>query len=499
MNEASLPIGSISLMENSPFKQSLPKELDPKQIDVDTALRLARDSNNIFSDVGKFLKQRDQINNEYFNKINERCLKQTNLISGSLHEELMNDPSSSHLKIKLLSEFALSKIDKNEKLLNLNGILLLDSQINELKREKSEFSSQLNLNMQLINNILNGFEISNSDNEILKTTFNSNEAINKRLIEVCDLLESKYQILNNQYLLVLSLCYFEDLNLNLNATESESYETEELMSYLASIAVQRNIVLPTPNLEAPRSQWSKDCLDSILSNPPSQSVSPQLKPLTEESKDKEISKLKTALEDLQFAHQYLTKQFQEERNQNSTAMDTHNKKKTSVENQLSESLSLLEKSNQRSILVEHEKNILETRLDEKINELNDLKRQVTNLKIDNLGFVNSNDKDKDLFNGTPPTSRTSFFSPTSPLTGVEVQLDDLNPTTPLTQNDFKFQSPSSSKFNSSLSILRTEFKKLVNEMHTNFEAELTKEKKERKRLENLVKIYEDRNNEIDLI
>jgi Sec-independent protein translocase protein TatA len=45
-------------------------------------------------------------------------------------------------------------------------------------------------------------------------------------------------------------------------------------------------------------------------------------------------------------------------------------------------------------------------------------------------------------------------------------------------------------------VLRSEFKKLVNDMHTKFESELAREQNERRRLENLVKIYEERSNEI---
>jgi hypothetical protein len=477
---------------------------------VKHAIAAAQDNDIVFSDVGQFLKKRNHISYEYYNKLSEKLLKQeTNSISGSLHDSLINDPSSSHLKIQVLSEYALARAKKDERLLSLEGVQSLSLQIKELQGSRAEIISQLDQNNVQLDK---AFAAHSTDGEVLKTLITSKTKLTERFIEVSEALSSKIDYLNNQHLLVLSLSYFEDLNLSLPSTEKapESYDrdTEELLSYIVSIAVQRNIALPSPGPEAPKSQWARDCLDSILSTSSlvdSPTKSKEILKQSSDIKEGENAKLKTALEDLQNAHQYLTRQYEEERNLNSTAMETHQKKKSSIEKNLSETLIQLEKSNQRSILVEHEKNVLQSKFDAKIRELNELKRQVINLKIENLGFVHPTSADKEnLTIGSASPGNTDITSPTSPLTGVELHLDDsrppaVAPNTPLMQKDvnsYKFQSPSSSKFNSSISVLRSEFKKLVNDMHTKFESELAREQNERRRLENLVKIYEERSNEI---
>ncbi|KAH3679281.1 hypothetical protein WICMUC_001105 [Wickerhamomyces mucosus] len=507
----------LDLIQSSPFKASLPPFFSPDINNSDhvSSLQYAKHS-DIFSDAGIYLRSKDELNSGYHTGLTAKSLKNSSgVISESLHYHLSSDETSSHLKIKLLNEFALSQIQPDEKLLKLEEIQFIQKQIEQLKESIQEIQNQLKGNSRLIQNIFTKPNIDTEDLTILRTLTNSNDLLTEKLNEVYNDLESNIQILDRQYLLALSVSYFEDLDIKLttrtnniaqSSVEKGNATVEELLSYIVSLAVQRNIPLPSPVANGGSDSqfiWAKECLDTLIAQ------SPETSPANIQSKavgvnnDKELQKLKIAMKDLQFANQFLTKQFEEERNLNTTVSNTHKKKNIKLEKKLSENIITLEKVSQRSILIEHEKKVLEQELDEKFKEVQKLQKQITTLKLDNLGSTSSPSG-----NSISP-GQENKISPLSPVTGISIYLDNdyenkgsfiQNPKTPLLQQNINnynssFSPASPPKVRSSVSLMRKEFRKIVSDLQSNFEIELDKEKSERRRLQKLVELY--KNNEND--
>lgn len=513
MSESAIINQGMSLMSNSPFKSSLPEEFNDfhRESNYERALKIARSSNH-FSDIDQFLASKNHIKDSYYSEVSAATLKRNDILSGSLQSELSDDIGSSHLKIKLLTEYALTQVRPGQKLLSLSEIQALQKTLQELKLTKEQLGQELHSNFKVVESFFSNPKIKDQQFDSIQELISANESLNYKIEKITNDIEDSNAALYQQYTLAFSLCYFENFNIEIPSVSQpkEDRETDELLSHIASVAVQRNIILPAPASTSQgdtKIEWAKDCLNTLLSQNLDSTVSRDVKDKLVDNED-EITHVKTALKDLQFAHQYLTRQFEDERNLNSNIMNTHKNKKAALEKQLAQNVIALEKSNQRSILVEHEKNVLEKTLDEKMKEIYDLQKQVALLKIDNLGYIHTNGDTKSTTSSPDKMAR----SPVSPVTGLTVNTAEgkndntrskyySNPKTPLLQqniNTYRNGSPSSPKFNSSISVLRNEFKKLVNEMHTTYKSELEKEKTERKRLEQLLKLYEERSHDLDL-
>lgn len=513
MSESAILNQGISLISNSPFQSTLPEEFinKPEESNFDRAVKIAKNSNG-FSNIYQFLASKNHVKDLYHSEVGAATLKRNDVLSGPLQNELSDDAGSSHLKIKLLTEYALTQLNPSEKLMSLSEIQTLQKTLQESKFTKEQLGFELQSNFKIIESLFSNTTSQNIQSNSIQKIIDSNEALSLKFEEITKDIEQAIETLYHQYILAFSLCYFENFNIEIPSVvqPKEDRETDELLSHIASVAVQRNVILPTPvstSQDDSKIEWAKSCLDTLLSQNAIVGDSRDVKTKSINNED-EITHLKTALKDLQFAHQYLTRQYEDERNLNSSVMNTHKNKKAALEKQLAENAIALERSNQRSILVEHEKNVLEKTLDEKMKEIYDLQKQVALLKIDNLGYIHTNG---DLKSTTSSPDKPSL-SPISPVTGLTVTTVEnnnensrskyySNPKTPLLQqniNTYRNGSPSSPKFNSSISVLRNEFKKLVNEMHTTYKSELEKEKVERKRLEHLLKLYEERSNDIDL-
>lgn len=509
MSESAILSQGLSLIANSPFKSSLPEEFNrfPDDSNYDKISVIARDRPDL-SDINQYLASKSQVRERYYSEIGAAALKKKDIFSAPLQGEIAEDVSSSHLKIKLLTEYALTQVNQSEKLLSLNELHTLQDTLENLKKTKEDIKQELQGNFTVVQGFFSKPTNKDEEWDAVQNLITSNEALSYKFEEISDLILNTSELIYHQYILAFSICYFENYDVDIrSSTQPENDRSgDELLSHIASVAVQRNVILPAPiSGEGDfKVEWAKSCLDTLLAQKQDVSNSRQIK--TESvDKENEITRLQTALKDLQFAHQYLTRQYEDERNLNTNVMNTHKTKKTALEKQLAENLISLEKANQRSILVEHEKNVLEKTLDEKMKEIYELQKQVALLKIDNLGYIHTNGESR----STGSSPEKSGLSPVSPMTGITLNAVDpmkenkrskylSNPKTPLLQqniNTYRTGSPSSPKFNSSISVLRNEFKKMVNDMHTTYKTELEKEKVERKRLEHLLKLYEERDND----
>lgn len=513
MSESAILSQGLSLIARSPFKSSLPEEFNRLSDDsnYDKLTALARDRPDL-SDINQYLASKNQVKDRYYSQVGAAALKGKDLLSAPFQNELAEDASSSHLKIKLLTEYALTQVNGSEKLLSLSELQTLQDSLQNLKKTKEDIKQELQGNFTVVQSFFSKPTNKDEEWEAVQNLISSNEALSYKFEEISDMILKTSESIYHQYILAFSLCYFENYDFDIRSTTAPEGDRsgDELLSHIASVAVQRNVILPAPasGQDDSKIEWAKNCLDTLLAQKPDVSGSREIKAKSID-KENEITHLQTALKDLQFAHQYLTRQYEDERNLNTSVMNTHKTKKTALERQLAENLISLEKANQRSILVEHEKNVLEKTLDEKMKEIYDLQKQVALLKIDNLGFIHTNGETR----STGSSPEKSGLSPVSPMTGITLNPVDpmkenkrskylSNPKTPLLQqniNTYRNGSPSSPKFNSSISVLRNEFKKMVNDMHTTYKTELEKEKVERKRLEHLLKLYEEKDDDISAL
>ncbi|ODV71729.1 Pea2p CYBJADRAFT_169095 [Cyberlindnera jadinii NRRL Y-1542] len=486
---------AISLMEMSPFQQSLSSEFHDAIDSLNTTKAVDLATDDEFSDACRFVDSRNPLRVFYESEVTDRALRNDDLMSDGLYTKLTGDERGAYLHLKLISEYALAQSSKDSKLQTFQEITFLQRQTDRLREMSDEIQSQLKTNSQLLNMKLD------TDPERRAQVLEQQQSLTENLVKVEAEIRENLLTLMRQYATALSLSNFDDLALPKSSEAVGDERADELMSYIASLAVQRNVVLPPPGDS--KLTWAKSCLDQLLEsslNGESRSVSKE-EPM-------EISNVKTALQDLQFAHQYLTKQYEEERSLNAGIAESYNKKQLILENKLSQANINLEKATQKYILVEHEKSILQNKFDEKSKEINELRRQLALLKLDHIGKSNES-----LGNGSPQSldnPRTSGSSASSPITGlsISVESDDTtvtNPKTPLLQQQVKngqFLQPSSyfstcspPKFSGSISVLRDEFKKVVVDLQNDYEAELEKERVERRRLEDLLRLHEERDSE----
>lgn len=277
---------------------------------------------------------------------------------------------------------------------------------------------------------------------------------------------------------------------------------EELVSCVISLSIQHGITVPQPDLQTMqnfigRINWCKECIAKLvqgLASTPSSSVdgrreSPIMQPSVKsengggvgkeaqnslETKPKgsggKIDDLRTALNDLQFAHVYLARQYEDERSR-------YNKSLNQLRLKLSQSQELLAGSNEQLTNQTQQSLKIETKLSETLSELGECKKklheksmEISILRTDHLGETSEPDRLSD--------GQTRLVE-----SGDELDL----------QKSPRSQASDSGSFNSnavSAPILRMEFKKIVKQMNEDFEKEIEKERTERRRLENLVKLYE---------
>ncbi|ODQ80481.1 hypothetical protein BABINDRAFT_160760 [Babjeviella inositovora NRRL Y-12698] len=322
-----------------------------------------------------------------------------------------------------------------------------------------------------------------------------------------------------------------------------------LFAHIAGLAVQRGLPLPAPednDASSPgKVAWVQKCIDSIIATgapavPPTQffdgasalqtssrnnsydtpstdSADGPLPPSAStaasyyddptgffphhentsftsdvpvENPGKLIVELKTALKDLQFAHQYLVSSFETERKKFDVTVKEYKTKNEVMQQKLQQTNKALKVSTKKSIKTEIERSELETKFGGASEEVHDLRKQLYNLRLDSMGY--------NLSNGV----KSSPSLPKSPVSNgfKSGSIDNLlspsygrEPGTPLTTGVPFSPTVSAMSDLTSVGILRLEFKKMLAEMEEKYETQLEMERTERKKVERQLYEQQQRN------
>ena len=304
----------------------------------------------------------------------------------------------------------------------------------------------------------------------------------ERLEEVLKEGEGGDLLLLRHYVELLKLGYAPELANSHRGEQNASENTlmDELVSTLLSLAVQRNIHLPPLDTKSAdsmggRIEWFKECIYKVAGGQ-GHNGSRNLATAGAESGaglDDVSSPIgngddddRRALKDLQFAHSYLTKKYEEEVSQHAKSMNNMITKYQQCEDLLKQSNFELSKVSNQLLRLEIQNAELTRKLEAKTKEAHELQMKNNLLRVDNLGMGSAT---------TPPASADSASadSPTSLLSASSSG----NP---------------SSNSSVSVRILRMEFKKLVEQMNARFTRELEAEQTETRRLEELLELHKAR-------
>ncbi|KAG2731737.1 hypothetical protein G9P44_005324 [Scheffersomyces stipitis] len=319
-----------------------------------------------------------------------------------------------------------------------------------------------------------------------------------------------------------------------NKQDSLLKSFDSMLSHIVSIAAQRNISLPNPPLSSEdmdlRTKWAQDCIDKILNNNQTEvdesmasqggylsnynntnnnnttnnytnNISNGPTPLSSPTKyqsylndtsfysnasaspakgsnDKMIQEYKTALNDLRFSYQYLNKEYELSRDSSQKLIQEYRKK-----------ISQLEKDHAKipSSVSSSDLNSNHDTLSSKDKEIAKLRKELSAMKVEQLGMKNNNASSYSLLNASPRLSSegVNLHTSVSPITGesLHVPHDSIN----IDDDDENLLSarpisgiPSNSTSNA---ILRKEFKKIVNDIQDQYEVELGEERYKRRLLQ----------------
>lgn len=270
---------------------------------------------------------------------------------------------------------------------------------------------------------------------------------------------------------------------------------DNLLSYIALVAAQHSFTLPSPPVGADSTlpqllEWAQQCFEAILTQQSSQSKQLPTPPTTMDastsepnnsSNNKVISDLKTALNDLRFSHEYLTKEYEYERESSHKTIQEYRRKLITLERDLQKSKDQLTRSASNGLLSAGNSNGKSlsasassssllgptVELAVKDQEISRLRKELNQLRIEKID------------NGSLPPSNLPLPS----LTVVQLQsADDLGSVrsnddllSPLGQ--LLIGGPRSS------GILRKEFRKIVSDMQDQYELELSQERLLRRQLQ----------------
>ncbi|SCU99779.1 LANO_0F03598g1_1 [Lachancea nothofagi CBS 11611] len=222
----------------------------------------------------------------------------------------------------------------------------------------------------------------------------------------------------------------DDLDVSTSGSRNlQQSQLDEIISYLLSGALQRGVDLK-PDSHAPQDEvaFFKQCIDALMHQIGPSSTTREL-----QQEDSEVNDMATAFKDLQLAHSFLTKKFEEDRNEYLHSIDK---------------LAKTNKELSHELLTYHSKLAgLKEKCDTLIQQREVLMDQIEALPI-----------------STPSSAGTS----------------------PNTIGISSVSSPSSTTSNGksySIGVMRTEFKKVLTETQTKYEKELQEERIRRKRLE----------------
>ncbi|KAG7927595.1 hypothetical protein KL925_001953 [Ogataea polymorpha] len=255
----------------------------------------------------------------------------------NLHlKQIIDDPSARSFKLQrenispvelnILIERTLAELyehSEGKEVLTLEEAKRVKNQIEELKASKTQLLEKLSEGLQ--SQLFERFVAVDKDLEFLQAKLSSHE------------------------ILVSQLGYVQDMFLDQNAAFMASdveRSLEGLVSKVVSMSVQNNVELPEPNIEKMRSltgriEWCSNCIAALVNGSKTTPISEThqfTKDVDNKQESSDVEELRTALSDLQFAHNYLTRKFEDER-------ELHNTVLSELRQKLSQSQELLDKSN----------------------------------------------------------------------------------------------------------------------------------------------------------
>lgn len=447
-----------------------------------------------------------------------------------------------YMNLKLLIEnsvFDSSKINKDS-ILSLSKLKTLRQEIQEKEELKTYLISKSSLSQDFYSEmILNSerHEEIGLDTPLLLKFIKLHNLLQQELMRVSDELDESTRRLTNHNLACLVLGYVEDIKLTsmasnklplsasspsdisqgtpIQATNEQPLQLinksfDSLFSHIAHIAVQRNIKLPQPDSRSnpetieSRIQWAQSCIDTILSvqrvppHTPIEDKSMNLtvddstrndltkdnsflnelsftsgSPLRPQNSNKILADYRTALNDLRFSHEYLTREYEHSKESSIKLIQEYRKKNSLLEKELNK------RDGKSPASISNPKIDVDDSFDTKDKEISRLRKELNLLKIDKLGIKQGGSKLT-----SPTTSSTSNISTLSPITSnFSADYMDAGPES-ADVNCLISTRPTSIGTNSmSNGILRTEFKKIVEDIHNQYELQLGEEKLQRRKLQ----------------
>ena len=456
---------------------------------------------------------------------------------------LNNSDKPNYLNLKVLIENSMldtSKINKDS-ILSLSSLKTLKSNIDDQNDTHEYLLSKITISQQFVSDIV--FKLSNNDEDdvldssLLVKILKLSSMLQDQLVEVNSELSSLNEKLNNHNLACLVLGYVEDVKLSSahckeslsnsvpdpspfaspkrimssspkkKGSEAAIKSFETLFSHIASIAAKRNISLPSPpspsqtnDIES-RTMWAQRCIDAILVTDSSKphtplyeksSNSPQTPSniLNDSSfsspgrtNDKMMAEYKTALNDLRFSHQYLTKEYEYSRESSMKVIQDYRKRISHLERE----------ARDRGIHASNSTCSLSTIDDSetvahKDREISKLRREINLLKVEKIGLKNGTVSPRPL--DSSQSGFNNLRESVSPITGEMLPFPNDNVAEDDDANLIASGStrPTSMGYSSTSSgtsngILRKEFKKIVIDIQDQYELEIGQERIRRRKLE----------------
>ncbi|KAG7862081.1 hypothetical protein KL939_001102 [Ogataea angusta] len=247
----------------------------------------------------------------------EQSRRRPNSVLNQRLKQIIDDPSARSFKLQregidpvelnVLIERTLAKLheeSEGKEILTLEGARHVKNQIEELKASKTQLLKELADRPQP--QVVERFVQIDKDLDLLQTKLTSHE------------------------ILVAQLGYVQDMFLDQNpafvASDVER-SLEGLVSKVVSMSVQNNVELPEPDIEKMRSltgriEWCSDCIAALVNGSKTTPISEThrfTKDIGNKQESSDVEELRTALTDLQFAHNYLTRKFEDERELHNTS------------------------------------------------------------------------------------------------------------------------------------------------------------------------------------
>lgn len=472
----------------------------------------------------------------------------------------LNKPNYLNLKILIENSiFDTNKITQTS-ILPLNEVRILKQVIDEKQDLQQYLLSKIAISQSFFNDVIVSQD-QDIEKELLIKLMKTQSSLQSKLISTTTELESLKEKLANHNISCLVLGYIEDVkaskNLSANTTLNQSpisspgkipnnrdstspnkyhfpdrmsqsqtmQHLDSLFAHVASVAAQRNIPLPSPpatdGFDA-KITWVQQCIDSILSEENTSTVSTKQTKALSRAASKTRQEYKTALNDLRFSYEYLSKEYEHSRDSSNKLIHDYRKKISQLERDLKTRSANVEElmtppttttgsiGSTRPVTTtttltstsSTSPSISYDLLESKDKEISRLRKELNLLKIDKLGKSygnNHNNNSTSSFLQSPnlDNHQQNAFTSVSPITGEFLNIPELstlpnggededenatiNSHTSHTSNNGNKRPVSISGFSNG--ILRKEFKKIVSDIQDQYEMELAEERLRRRKLQ----------------